>query len=118
MTITEAMQDFDPRQQRQRNILDFLGLAREHNFVNSLILMLQSNECNFSGDKHKVENPKLFVENQFGHHVRKMGPTKLTAMELLYHFLLLLFPSFGDLYTMQSQGQEKPIPQPPHPDIS
>ncbi len=113
--ITENMLNFNPHQWNQKNILDFLGQARELSLVSSLTMLLSSQDCNFQGDKTKEENARLFVENQYGHRVRKMGATKLAALELLYHFLLLLFPSFGDLGQMLAQG--KRVPQPPHSDI-
>jgi len=107
VTIPGWLMGFDPEnkeQQRAHEVLDFLGVVREQELIYNLLLILCTNDIKFKGSlqSHFDHSPdqeysKIYITNQQGHKVKKIGLTRLRALELLQNILQLMFPSFSKM---------------------
>ena len=87
---TNKNQQFDPKLPQNKNLLDFLDQVDQQNMLLNLLLIVNSSDRDYDG-------ADTYYDNQQQHRVRKLGQRRLRALEVIYAFLQLLFPSQGKL---------------------
>lgn len=100
--------NFDIESASSKNLLKYLNVIYKQNFIYHILIMMGSNELG-------VEDS--YYLNQNNQKVKKIGGTRLRALELLHSILVLLYPTLGPLSSAQYIIMGNDIPKSPHSEI-
>jgi len=100
--------NFDIDSQNSKNLLKFLNIVKNQDFVYHLLIMMNSSEIGVKDE---------YYTNQYEQRIRKIGATRLRSLELLHSILVLLYPTLGPLSSAQHIMSGNEVPSSPHPDI-